>query len=568
MKFHRLVTAFLLLIILSAGTLIILGRAQAADSSPAPEASQQANSATTATAIKPAVKVTVASVSKDTVSWTEMLGTVKANDQIKIFGTGAGQLQSVLVQEGAAVKAGDPLFVIGGLNGTKAAARIQLEIAQKSFMAAQKGLDITKKGNSAALAAAQLTLQSAQHQAEGSYLDLQVFDQNIAGVQNGISYLRDSFNATARNNELNFEKTQNGIDDLKDAINKLEEQKSRLENLSNEQSGNNDQQAAQQSSGGSGASQASSGGAAATDLPTQIAELDKTLEDLYSQLETAKIGYEQLEQARSLSENALMGQISTAESSGKVLYLNQIGMEKKLGLEDGSSDPVKLAEVGLNAARIKNEASLVTAQTQLDLARSNLELAQAQADGLIVKAPVNGIMGEILAHTGDIVSQQTMLTQVYGQKDFELRVAVDMDSADLISAGSYAEVEIGGKYIKLPVKSVAVTADAATRMVNITVALPKINFRANQTLRVRIPLSNTNAAQGNGGFYIPLDAVVIGTEEQYVFIDENGAAKRVNVKTGDIHGDQVQILEGLSESDKVIVQGAKTLIEGEKVTLQ
>ncbi len=549
MKISRIITVLLIITILSCGGLIIFRSALAAN----PSTSQTTDTAKTAL---PSVKVTLATASTDSTSWLELLGAVKANDQIKVFATGAGQLQQVFASEGSLVKTGDPLFIIGGLNGTKPAALVQLETAQKNYVTAQNGLQLTNAGNDEALRVAELQLDSAKHQTEGSYVDLQVFDRNMDAARASLYYLQNSYDTSGQKNELDIEKTQKGIDDLKQSINDLENQKYSLEKQIEEQGTSAD------ATGQSGVS-SSGGQQTATDLPTQLAALNKTLEGLYSQLDTAKTGYQELLQGQAIANNQLLGQIAQAQTGENVLSLNQQSMGKKLGLDNGSSDPVKLAQEGLNAAKVKNQASLLQSQAQLDLARSNLELAQLQADALIVRAPIDGAVGEVLAHSGDLVSQQSMLTQISGQKDYELRVGVDADSAESVTAGSQAQVEIGGKYMNVPIKNIGTAADPVTRLVNVTVALPRINFRANQTLRVKIPLNN--AGRDLNTLFIPLDAVIVGTEEQYVFVDQNGVAIKKNVKTGEVRGDQVQILDGLASSDQVVVDGAKTLVEGQNI---
>jgi RND family efflux transporter MFP subunit len=557
----RLVTLLLVAMISLSGVSILLNNARAADSTEASASSQtvastdqsQTTSTTEAGAKIPAIKVKTEMVSKNHTSTIELVGTVKANDQVKIFGTSAGQLAKTLVSEGQKVKKGDPLFVIGGINAVKPAVLIQLEVAQENYNAAKKGLDLTKQGNAAALRASELQLESARHATEGSYLDLQVMDQNIGAVKNGLFYLNDSLNASETNNDLSLEKASNAIDSLKDAINSLERQKTRLEEMISNQG---DEQSGEQQSGST-----------ATDPATQLSELDKTIEDLYSQLEAARIGYEQLEQAKVISENQILGQIATSNTQGMVLNITRDSTATKQGLTDGTSDAARLAEEGYNATKVKNQASLLQSQTQLDLASSNLELAKIQADSLIVRAPLDGVIGEITANEGDIVSQQSSLTQVSGLNNFELRTSIDAENADLISVGNNAEVMIGGKYMKLPIKSIGAIADPATRLVTISIALPKVKFRANQTLNVRLTLEHGNLVKESGSFYIPLDALIIGTDAKYVYTVNNGVAERKVVETGEVHGDQVEILNGLSEDELVITEGSKTIVENQKVEL-
>jgi RND family efflux transporter MFP subunit len=302
-------------------------------------------------------------------------------------------------------------------------------------------------------------------------------------------------------------------------------------------------------------------------MNAQIAAMDKSLDDLYQKLDDAKNGYKALLDGMTLGENQLLAQIQQAKTQGNVLYLTEQSTQNKLGLTDGSSDPQKIAEEGVAAVKIKNDAAILQTQAQLNLAKSNLELAGLQADSLIVRSPIDGTVGDILAHEGDLVGQQVMLAQIYGQRDFDLDVGVDSESADLITDNSKAEIMIGGRYIPVPIRNISPVADSLSKLVTVTLGLPKINFRINQSLRVRISI-NDNSGASISSVYVPLDAVIIATEEQYVYVLDGGKAVKKTVKTGEVSGDQIQILEGLSSSDKVIVDGAKSLIDGQEVTLQ
>lgn len=60
-----------------------------------------------------------------------------------------------------------------------------------------------------------------------------------------------------------------------------------------------------------------------------------------------------------------------------------------------------------------------------------------------------------------------------------------------------------------------------------------------------------------------------GTEgTQYVFVEEDGTAKERSVKAGLFQGNDVQITDGVSPGEKVIVFGGANLKDGEKVTVR
>ncbi|HMR01195.1 MAG TPA: efflux RND transporter periplasmic adaptor subunit, partial [Candidatus Gracilibacteria bacterium] len=262
----------------------------------------------------------------------------------------------------------------------------------------------------------------------------------------------------------------------------------------------------------------------------------------------------------------LIAQLNQAESQNHSLYTTIDSTAARLGLDGNTTDQVKLAQQGLEAAKVQSSAAVTQAKTQLDLAELNLEMAADQQKMLLVKAPVDGKIDSLSAAVGQAVSPQNVLARIVNSNTFVLEVGVDIENAENLVVGDMAKVEIGDKFMDSPILSIAPSAGAQSRLVNVRVRLPKIGFRENQSLRVQLPL-NTDSLEVHG-FYIPLDSVIIGSQEQFVYIVENGKAKQVTVELGDINGSLVQIVGGeLKESDQLIVDGAKEVKEGQTVII-
>jgi len=529
MKYYKLVFFTLFAFILSVSALGYAIRSQAVQNGPVAETAQAADQVEEEVLDQEAMKVTAIPVSSNTAAYITLLGTVKSENLVKVFPASSGQITAVYAKEGAYVNQGDTLFAIGGVNGNQHVSQYQLEIAQTNYESAQRAYDLTQQGNDVSYKTAWLQLENAKHQLQGTQTDLEVLNRNVNAARNGLTILNDSLQATRYKNTQDKNKTEAAINSLILAINDLSAKRAHV-----------------------------------TD-PAALAEIDKAIKDLNTQLSNAQFGYETLKAGIELSENAILAQIQTASTQIEVLDLNKQSAQQKLGLNYDSSDPLKLAEEGVEGILVKNEASLLQSESQLELARKNYEMAQMQQDTLTVKAPSSGLLAEVTASTGDMVSPQLMLTQIVNSNNFELRVSVDADTANKIKVGSAAEVQINGAFVKTHVKSVSPIADAVSKLVSVSINLPNTFFRANQTLDARIAVA---AGNGSGAYFIPLDAVIIGTEEKYVFVYDNGKAKRVVVKIGSIANDQVEITEGLNAADQVIVEGAKSLLEGQAVTLE
>lgn len=64
---------------------------------------------------------------------------------------------------------------------------------------------------------------------------------------------------------------------------------------------------------------------------------------------------------------------------------------------------------------------------------------------------------------------------------------------------------------------------------------------------------------------MPLKAIQKSEDGDYVFVNENGIAKRKTVKQGALYNSQAEILSGLKQGDQLIVMGASDVEDGDKV---
>lgn len=498
-----------------------------------------------------AKEVTVMGVENGYNSSIETTGTVSSLTLVNIFAGAPGMVAKVYAQNGQTVKAGDVLFEVTGLQGNTHPYVSQLALAQKSYDSAKKSYGLTLSANDSSLKAAELQLQSAQHQAEGLMLDLQGMDVNLAGIKNGELILRDTFDHTRVKNGFDYDNTQDGLDALNDAIDALENQKYNAEQ-DLEDLGTVDTPEEQM---------------IFDQLKAGIDEMNSSLEDLYTKAETAHNGYDALQEGLIMGENQLLAQLAQTKTQGEALYLTRQSTAAKLGVNGELTDGVLMAEEAVNATKLRNEASLVQVKSGVDAAAINLQMAQAQADALKVKATIGGTLEGFDIHAGQMVGQQSPVANILDTSSFELKAFVDIETVQRIDMKGLAQVKIGGRWVPVKIMHIGNSADVMTKLVPVTLQLPKISLKANQVLNVQLPLVYSGVNAEVKSVFIPLDALIVGTEENYVYVDESGVARKRLVKIGAISGDRVEVVDGLSGSDAVIVQGARELTDGDSVTV-
>ena len=499
-----------------------------------------------------AIPVKTIKVQKNQASYLNVSGTVKAEDQIKIFASTVGQITNVKVSEGQSVKKGQVLFEIGGLNNTKHTLYNQQEIAANSLNTAIDGYNKTIAGNKVAFDAANLQLQSAINQLQGAETDLTTMDSNLAFGDQNLGLLEDTYDLTLKKNRESLDQIDDLISSLESAQDQLNQQKDQLQKQLRDLNLDTTLDPATKDK-------------MITDIKTAIAALDKNLTDTETQLQTAENTSDTTETVNRIADKQLEIQLNQSASALDALKLSKESAIEKLGLSGGVSDPVRMAAQSVWGTKVKNDVSLMQSKSQVDLARINLELIQSQIAGLTVKSPIDGVVGDLGVHTGDIASTQAPLTQIIGTGNYELNLAVDATTAQKITDSTQAEIQLADKFVRVPIKNISLLADPATKLITVTLALPDPNpgLKVNQNLAARLIIENRSLAANT--FYIPLDAVIVGTEEQYVYVLEDGKAQKRVVQIGGIADENIEITQGLNENDQVIVENAKILIDNQPV---
>jgi uncharacterized membrane protein len=103
--------------------------------------------------------------------------------------------------------------------------------------------------------------------------------------------------------------------------------------------------------------------------------------------------------------------------------------------------------------------------------------------------------------------------------------------------------------------------DPVSRSFNVEIKLPAKNiYRPNMLAVLRIVDYKVENA-----ITVPVNAIQKSETADYVFIAENGKAKRVNVRIGKVSDGKAEVLVGLKAGDQVIVTGMQELNEGDPV---
>jgi len=193
-----------------------------------------------------------------------------------------------------------------------------------------------------------------------------------------------------------------------------------------------------------------------------------------------------------------------------------------------------------------------------DAARAALQSAQAQLgqvgqqlDYTVLRAPFAGIITRRFVRVGEAVQagppSPQPLIQLQALDDLRVNVQVPQSAVDAIRTFHTASVLIGGHRITATGVEVFPYADPETHTFNVRLPLPAGTNGLYPGMTVKVAFSTGEAKR----LLVPASAVVQRGELVAVYvIDDHGVALR-QVRLGDRDGDQVQVLAGLDDGERV-----------------
>jgi membrane fusion protein (multidrug efflux system) len=185
-----------------------------------------------------------------------------------------------------------------------------------------------------------------------------------------------------------------------------------------------------------------------------------------------------------------------------------------------------------------------------------------------IRSPLAGVVLEKLAERGDIISGQARLFTIADMSVMVVRVPIsELDVAGL-DEGDQADVTfdaLPGRAVRGTIRRIFPSADTLTRLVPVEIALSGAaarDVRAGFLARVMLRLDPRE-----GVLMVPAGALVENARGPAVFVVSASRASVRQVQRGGTYQGSVEIVDGLTPGDTVVVAGSATLRDGTAVRI-
>jgi RND family efflux transporter MFP subunit len=255
----------------------------------------------------------------------------------------------------------------------------------------------------------------------------------------------------------------------------------------------------------------------------------------------------------------LESQIATERQKKAVYDYNEIEVERQRKLFAAgviSRDALDQAEQSYSNSKADYESAVSLRQTQ-----------EKQLGYYHIRAPFDGVVGDIPVHLGDYVSQTTVLTTVDESRDFEAYIYIPTERTSEVKLGLPVSIVNTDGTVLESTKIYFVSPNVDNGLQGILVKAPlqssNDKFRTAQLVKARVVWSTAPTPT------VPVLAIIRIGGQAFVFVaqksDKGTEAKQRAVTLGDTVGNDYAVIDGLKPGDKVIVSGIQFLVDGAPV---
>jgi HlyD family secretion protein len=215
------------------------------------------------------------------------------------------------------------------------------------------------------------------------------------------------------------------------------------------------------------------------------------------------------------------------------------------------------------------QQELIAAEGQLESAQGKFLGAEAELSYSEIRSPIDGVVTDRPLYPGEMAAVGTPLLTVMDISSVIAKAHIPQDDAAALKVGDKGTMTVPGieKPIegKVTVVSPALDPNSTTVEIWFEARNPKHELKPGTSVQLSL-----TAQTVKGALVVPLSSVLSAPDgsTSVMLAGADGLAHQKAVKLGIRNGDDVQILEGLTESDKVVTSGAYGLPDKTKIKIQ
>jgi len=239
---------------------------------------------------------------------------------------------------------------------------------------------------------------------------------------------------------------------------------------------------------------------------------------------------------------------------------------------DNANHAINLAAKQIDASNAQYSNTLakgslqkVSAENQVSSVKGQTDITKASLGGTVLTAPFDGTVLEKILDEGNYVNQSQKIITIADLNKVYITVSLTTEELSFVKLGQIVTITApGGIEKEGKVSKVLPSVDPVSKKVEVKILIP--NDKNELIAGMFADILFNDAKSQSPRLLVPFKSVLFEQNTPYVYIVLNNKAIKTKVALGEISGNEVEIIEGLSQGDEIITSGAKTVKEGDSVT--
>ncbi|MDR0469040.1 MAG: efflux RND transporter periplasmic adaptor subunit [Peptococcaceae bacterium] len=193
----------------------------------------------------------------------------------------------------------------------------------------------------------------------------------------------------------------------------------------------------------------------------------------------------------------------------------------------------------------------------------NLQIAEARLNDATVKAPISGVVEKRGIDPLSMVSPQTSAFVISDKGSMNVSYKIPKNSYTHVKTGDRIVLKDGDADYAGVITEISTMVDASGLFtVKASVPIPSASLYTGTSIKIM-----ADAQKAQNVLLIPLHTVYYDNGRPFVYVAEDGFAKKVQVETGIFDAQYIQIIAGITSTDRIISTWSSRLAENAAITL-
>jgi len=223
--------------------------------------------------------------------------------------------------------------------------------------------------------------------------------------------------------------------------------------------------------------------------------------------------------------------------------------------------------------KIGSEVQYLQAKTNKESLEERLKALKTQLKKAKITAPFNGYVEKVFQKVGEIGNPARQLFHLVNLKSLKVSANISESHLPNIHKGDTANISFAiypDLKMRLPISVVGSVINPANRTFEIQIEIPNKDklLKPNLIATVQIRDHAYDSVMVVPSIIVKNDA----NNNNYVYVvnevDGKMFAKKTYIKTGQSYGNETMVLEGLNDSDRLIVQGYNLVKNGSAIRIK